>query len=54
MNSQFASTPDYELPADSGRNNHYEVIVEATDSNSKKGELQVDVIVQNVDEPPDT
>ena len=49
---QFASTPDYESPADSGGNNHYEVIVEATDSNNTQGELHVDVIVQNVDEPP--
>ena len=51
--------PDYERPADSGRNNHYEVIVQATDSNNKRGELHVDVIVIDVDEPsaisgPDT
>ena len=49
---QFASPPDYERPADSGGNNHYEVIVEATDSNNTQAELHVDVIVQNVDEPP--
>ena len=28
------------------------MVVEATDSNSKRGELHVDVIVRNVDEPP--
>ena len=48
----FASTPDYERPADSGRDNHYDVTIHATDSNSKRGELHVDVIVKNVDEPP--
>ena len=50
---KFASTPDYERPADSGGNNQYEVIVEATDSNNKKGVHHVDVIVKNVDEPPE-
>ena len=49
---KFSSTPDYEHTADSGGNNHYEVIVEATDSNNKKGTHHVDVIVKNVDEPP--
>ena len=48
----FKSTPDYERPADSGGNNHYEVTIESTDSNSKKGTLHVDVIVRNVDEMP--
>ena len=47
----FASPPDYERPTGSDRNK-YEVIVYATDSNNKRGELHVDVIVQNVDEPP--
>ena len=50
---RFASDPDYESPADSGGNNHYEVTVQATDSTNKRGELHVDVIVQNVDEPPE-
>ena len=50
---RFASAPDYERPADSGGNNHYDVTVQATDSNSKRGELEVDVIVQNIDEPPE-
>ena len=48
----FKNAPDYEHPADSGGNNHYEVTVQATDSNNKRGELQVDVIVTPVDEPP--
>ena len=47
------NAPDYERPADSGSNNHYEVTIYATDSNNKRGELHVDVIVQNVDEPPE-
>ena len=50
---EFASTPDHEAPADSGGNNHYDVTIQATDSNSKQGELHVDVIVRNVDEPPE-
>ena len=41
----FKSAPDYERPADSGGNNHYEVKVQATDSTNKRGELHVDVIV---------
>ena len=50
---KFASTPDYEHPADSGRDNHYDVTVVATDSNNKRGEQHVDVIVKNIDEPPE-
>ena len=46
----FKEVPDYERPADSGRNSHYKVTVHATDSNNNRGELQVDVIVQDVDE----
>ena len=49
---KFASTPDYERPADSGANNHYEIILYATDSNSKRAELHIDIIVKNIDEPP--
>ena len=48
----FASTPDYERPTDSGGDNHYNVTVQATDSNNKRGEQDIDVIVENVDEPP--
>ncbi len=47
----FKSAPDYERPADSDRNNHYKVIVQAADSNDNRGELQVDVIVAGEDEP---
>ena len=50
---RFAVAPDYERPADSGGNNHYEVIVEATDSNNNQGTRHVDLIVKNVDEPPE-
>ena len=48
----FRNVPDYEHAADSGGNNHYEVTVQATDANNKRGELHIDVIVKNVDEPP--
>ena len=48
----FKNAPDYERPADSGGNNHYEITIQATDSNSLRGELHVDVVVQNVDVPP--
>ena len=48
----FRNVPDYERAADSGGNNHYEVTVQATDANNKRGELHIDVIVKNVDEPP--
>ena len=48
----FKVVPDYERPEDSGGNNHYDVTVQATDSNNNRGELHVDVIVRNVDEPP--
>ena len=37
---KFASAPDHESPADSGGNNHYEASIYATDSTSKRGELQ--------------
>ena len=50
---KFASAPDYERPDDSGGNNQYEVIVQAADSNNKRGELHVDVIVNDADEPPE-
>ena len=49
----FKNVPDYDSPADSGGNNHYEVTIQATDSTSKRGEVHVDVIVKNVDEPPE-
>ena len=49
----FKEAPDYERPADSGGNNHYEVTVQATDSTNKRGDFRVDVIVTNVDEAPE-
>ena len=49
----FKNAPDYERPADSGVNNHYEVTVQASDSSNNSGQLHVDVIVNNVDEPPE-
>ena len=49
----FVSTPDHELPADSGGDNRYRLAVRATDSNNKRGEKHVDLIVKNVDEPPE-
>ena len=48
----FLNVPDYERPADSSGNNHYEVTVQATDSNNNRRELHVDVIVTNVDDAP--
>ena len=48
----FKNMPDYERAADSGGDNRYEVTVQATDSSNKRGELHVDVIVTDVDEPP--
>ena len=49
----FKNVPNYERPADFGGNNHYEVTVQASDSNNKRGDLHVDVIVTNVDEQPE-
>ena len=48
----FKNPPDHERPADSGGNNRYEVTVQASDSNNKRGQLHVDVIVTPVNEPP--
>ena len=47
----FKDAPDYERPADSGGNNVYDFTVQATDSTNNRGELHVDVIVLNIDEP---
>ena len=49
---KFSSAPDYERPEDSGGNNQYEVTVQATDSTNNRGTRHVDILVQNVDEPP--
>ena len=44
----FATVPDYEQPADSGRDNIYEVIVEATDETNNSRQLEVTVTVTNL------
>ena len=49
---KFASSPNHERPEDSNRDNHYEVTVQATDSNNMRGEIHVDVIVTGVNELP--
>ena len=48
----FRTTPDYEGPTDSNRDNEYLVTVEATDQDSLKGTLAVTVTVNAVNEPP--
>ena len=48
----FNSPPDYDRPADRGRDNGYEVEVTATDSGGLQGTLQVVVKVENVNEAP--
>ncbi|MDE0352917.1 MAG: Ig-like domain-containing protein [bacterium] len=48
----FASSPNFESPADADTNNVYSVTVEASDSNSNTGTLAVTVTVTNVNEPP--
>ena len=47
----FRNIPDYERPADSGRNNVYNFSVRASDG-SRYGYLEVTVTVDNVNEPP--
>ena len=49
----FASTPDYERPADSDRNNVYDLTVNAVDGDGKIGSIDISVTVRPVDEPPD-
>ena len=48
---EFASTPDYEAPTDSGPNNVYQVTVQAFDGNSTTTRA-VTVTVTNVNEDP--
>ncbi len=48
---QFRKTPDYERPADSGRDNVYNVTVRASDG-SLTGAKDVTVTVQHVNEAP--
>ena len=47
----FRNVPDYERPADSGRDNIYEVTVRASDGRNY-GYLEVTVTVEDVNEPP--
>ena len=53
---QFANTPNFESPTDSGRNNFYNVQVRATDdaTSPKMGTLDVTVIVKGMNEAPTT
>ena len=46
----FEASPDYEAPADSGRNNVYNVTVEVTDSAGNTATRAVTVTVTNMDE----
>ena len=46
----FKTAPDYEAPADSGRNNVYNVTVEATDSSGNTSARVVTVTVDNIEE----
>ena len=48
----FRNPPDYERPADSNRDNTYEVTVRASDG-SNYGNFEVTVTVEAVNEPPD-
>ena len=48
----FRNTPDYERPADSGGNNEYLVAVRATDEGNLRGELNVTITVNDVNEAP--
>ena len=54
----FDPAPDYEVPTDTGHDNTYEVTIRATDDSATDlaamtGELEVEVTVQDVDEPPE-
>ena len=44
----FAGPPDYESPTDSGRDNVYEVTVEARDDDFNTGTLQITITVVNL------
>ena len=47
----FKKSPDYEMKADDGMDNMYEVTVQATDADRNTGTKPVTVEVTNVDEP---
>ena len=44
----FVGPPDYEEPTDSGRDNVYELVVEASDEQSNTTRLEVSVTVTNL------
>ena len=46
----FRESPNYEMPADADGDNVYEVMVAATDADSNRGEMSVEVKVANVNE----
>ena len=46
----FKSGPDFEAPTDSGRNNVYEVTVQATDEAGNTASQRVRITVENVEE----
>ena len=48
----FRNLPDYERPADSDRDNEYEILIQPSDS-SNSGSYPVTVTVTDVDEPPE-
>ena len=48
----FAAIPDYELPADSGENNVYDITVNALDSDGETGSIALTVTVGPENEPP--
>ena len=49
----FASSPNFEIPADSGRDNVYDVTVEAKDTALNTSSFQVTVTVTGYDEGPE-
>ena len=49
----FREAPDYENPGDSDRNNEYQLVVVATDSEGLTGELMVTITVTEVNEGPE-
>ena len=48
---RFRNSPDFESPADAGRDNRYEVTVSISDGDNQ-GALEVTVLVADVNEPP--
>ena len=48
----FKDAPDYEMPADVGGNNQYNLTVKVTDSGSLSETLDVRVTISNVNEAP--